>query len=50
VDKAKKAYEGLLKEHLQHRGGHALGDLVDIAQVEKDFKARLSTGRSLRSR
>jgi tetratricopeptide (TPR) repeat protein len=41
VDKAKKAYEGLLKDHLQHPvAAHALGDLVDIAQVEKDFKAR----------
>jgi len=41
IDKAKKAYEGLLQDHLQHPvAAYSLGDLVDIAQTEKDFQAR----------
>ena len=48
VDKAKKAYEGLLKDHLQHiAAAHALGDLVDIAQAEKDFKTRAECWKKL---
>lgn len=39
--KAKQAYQVLLQDHLQHPvAAHALGDLVDIAQTEKDFKTR----------
>jgi tetratricopeptide (TPR) repeat protein len=41
VDKAKKAYESLLKDHVEHlTAAYALADLIDIAEVEKDFKAR----------
>jgi len=48
IDKAKKAYEGLLQDHLQHPvAAYSLGDLVDIAQTEKDFQARAECWKKL---
>jgi TolA-binding protein len=41
IDKARKAYEELLKHHPQHTVAvYALADLVDIAQLARDFTAR----------
>jgi tetratricopeptide (TPR) repeat protein len=41
IDQAKKAYEGLLKDHTQHpAAAYVLADLVEIAQVQKDLKTR----------
>lgn len=41
LDKAKKAYEGLLKDHGEHAVAvHALVDLVNVAEIEKDLDAQ----------
>lgn len=48
VDKAKNAYEALLKDHVAHpAAAYTLADLIDIAQTEKDFKLRAECWKKL---
>ena len=48
IPQAKKAYDGLLKDHLQHPAAiHAIAELLDITQIENDYKTRVELWKKL---